>query len=128
MRQRVPAVMKAKTKLVVSVRAPMTVDPRAWPRTRLMKRIEVPAALFAAVSEAQMMSAEVAATKNLLTHVARGREWATPGVQLAVQRAVAGLGTGLETASPRLQAVLRRLADDLAGGMETLAPRVQENT
>ncbi len=60
-RQRAPAVMKAKTKLVVSMSAPMTVDPRAWPRTRLTKRIEVPAALFAAVSEAQMMSTEVAA-------------------------------------------------------------------
>lgn len=61
-----------------------------------------------------------------MTHLAKGREWATPGVQVALQTAVAGLGTGIETASPRLQAVLRRLADDLGGGVNTLTPRVQE--
>ncbi|MBT2551024.1 hypothetical protein, partial [Arthrobacter sp. ISL-65] len=65
-------------------------------------------------------------SENLMTHLAKGREWATPGVQAALQRAVAGLDTGIETASPRLQAVLRRLADELAGGVETLTPRVQE--
>jgi hypothetical protein len=65
-------------------------------------------------------------SENLMNHLAKGREWATPGVQVALQRAVAGLDTGIETASPRLQAVLRRLADELAGGVETLAPRVQE--
>jgi hypothetical protein len=65
-------------------------------------------------------------SENLMPHLAKGREWATPGVQVALQRAVAGLDTGIETASPRLQAVLRRLADDLAGGVETLTPRVQE--
>ncbi len=65
-------------------------------------------------------------SENLITHVAKGKEWATPGVQVALQRAVAGLDTGIETASPRLQAVLRRLADELAGGVETLTPRVQE--
>lgn len=65
-------------------------------------------------------------SENLLSHLAKGREWATPGVQVAVQRAVAGLDTGIETASPRVQALLRRLAEELAGGVETLTPRVQE--
>ena len=65
-------------------------------------------------------------SENLLSQLARGREWATPGIQAAVQRAVAGLDTGVETASPRLQALLRRLAEELAGGVESLAPRVQE--
>ncbi|MFC9772085.1 MULTISPECIES: hypothetical protein [unclassified Pseudarthrobacter] len=64
--------------------------------------------------------------ENLTGHLARGREWATPGVQAALQRAVAGLDAGVETASPRLQTVLRRVADELAGGVETLTPRVQE--
>lgn len=63
---------------------------------------------------------------NLMTQLAKGREWATPGVQAALQRAVAGLDSGIETASPRLQTLLRRLADELAGGVETLTPRVQE--
>ncbi|HEY1155281.1 MAG TPA: hypothetical protein VGE95_03190 [Arthrobacter sp.] len=61
-----------------------------------------------------------------MSQLARGREWATPGVQAALQRAVAGLDTGIETASPRLQALLRRLAEELAGGVEILTPRVQE--
>ncbi|WP_258803762.1 hypothetical protein [Pseudarthrobacter sp. NS4] len=65
-------------------------------------------------------------SENLMTQLAKGREWATPGVQAALQRAVAGLDTGIETASPRLQELLRRLADELAGGVETLTPRVQE--
>lgn len=64
--------------------------------------------------------------ENLITHLAKGREWATPGVQAAVQKAVAGLDTGVESASPRLQALLRRMADELAGGVETLTPQVQE--
>lgn len=63
----------------------------------------------------------------LLTHLAHGREWATPGVQAALQRVVTGLDAGVETASPRVQALLRRLAEDLAGGVETLTPRVQES-
>jgi len=65
-------------------------------------------------------------SENLMTQLAKGREWATPGVQTALQRAVAGLDTGIETASPRLQALLRRLADELAGGVETITPRVHE--
>lgn len=64
-------------------------------------------------------------SENLMSHLAKGKEWATPGAQAALQRAVAGLDTGIETASPRLQAVLYRLADELAGGVETLTPRVQ---
>ena len=64
--------------------------------------------------------------ENVMAHLAKGREWATPGVQAALQRAVAGLDTGIETASPRLQSLLRLLADELAGGVETLTPRVQE--
>lgn len=65
-------------------------------------------------------------SENLLGQLARGREWATPGVQVALQKAVAGLDSGIETASPRLQALLRRLADELATGVETMTPRVQE--
>jgi hypothetical protein len=65
-------------------------------------------------------------SENLITHLARGREWATPGVQAALQRAVAGLDSGIETASPRLQALLRRLAEEIAGGVETLTPQVQD--
>ncbi|WP_306633394.1 hypothetical protein [Pseudarthrobacter siccitolerans] len=65
-------------------------------------------------------------SENLMAHLAKGREWATPGVHAALQRAVAGLDTGVETASPRLQEVLRRLADEVAGGVQTLTPRVQE--
>jgi hypothetical protein len=65
-------------------------------------------------------------SENLATHLAKGREWATPGVQAALQRAVAGLDTGIETASPRLKSVLYRLSDELAGGVETLTPRVRE--
>ncbi|WP_457949968.1 hypothetical protein ACTAQI_05000 [Pseudarthrobacter sp. alpha12b] len=65
-------------------------------------------------------------SENLMSQLAKGGEWATPGVQTALQRAVAGLDTGIETASPRLQALLRRLADELAGGVETITPRVHE--
>lgn len=65
-------------------------------------------------------------SENLMSQLAKGREWATPGVQAAVQKAVAGLDTGIESASPRLQTLLRQLADELAGGVETLTPRVQE--
>ena len=64
--------------------------------------------------------------ENLVTQLARGREWATPGVQVALQRAVAGLDTGIETASPRLQTLIRHLADELATGVQTVTPRVQE--
>lgn len=65
-------------------------------------------------------------SENLVNQLARGREWATPGVQAALQRAVAGHDTGIETASPRLQALLRRLADELAGGLQAMTPRLQE--
>ena len=65
-------------------------------------------------------------SENLMSQLTKGREWATPGVEAALQKAVAGLDTGIESASPRIQAGLRRLADELAGGVETLAPRVHE--
>jgi hypothetical protein len=65
-------------------------------------------------------------SENLMSQLAKGREWATPGVQAALQRAVAGLDTGIETASPRLQALLRRLADEVVCGVETVTPRLQE--
>lgn len=65
-------------------------------------------------------------SENLLSQLSRGREWATPGVQVALERAVAGLDAGIETASPRLQALLRRLSAELAGGVETLTPRIQD--
>ena len=65
-------------------------------------------------------------SENLMSQLTKGREWATPGVEAALQKAVAGLDSGIESASPRIQAGLRRLADELAGGVETLAPRVHE--
>ncbi|CAH0127763.1 hypothetical protein SRABI26_00138 [Arthrobacter sp. Bi26] len=65
-------------------------------------------------------------SENLISQLTKGREWATPGVEAALQKAIAGLDTGIESASPRIQAGLRRLADELAGGVETLAPRVHE--
>lgn len=65
-------------------------------------------------------------SENLRIRLAQGKEWATPGVEAALQRAVAGLDTGLESASPRIQAALRRIADELAVGVETLTPRVHE--
>ena len=65
-------------------------------------------------------------SENLMSQLTKGREWATPGVEAALQRLVAGLDTGIESASPRIQTGLRRLAEELAGGMETLTPRVHE--
>jgi hypothetical protein len=65
-------------------------------------------------------------SENLMSQLTKGREWATPGVEAALQKAVAGLDSGIESASPRIQAGVRRLADELAGGVETLAPRVHE--
>jgi hypothetical protein len=62
----------------------------------------------------------------LLTRVAKGREWATPGVEAALRRALTGIDTGLEAASPRLQASLRTIADELAGRVETATPRLHE--
>lgn len=64
--------------------------------------------------------------ENFKVRLAKGKEWATPGVETALQRLVAGLDTGIESASPRVQAALRRIADELAGGVETLTPRVHE--
>lgn len=65
--------------------------------------------------------------ENLMSQLAQGREWATPGVEATSERVVAGLDAGIESASPRIQAGLRRLADELAGGVESLALRVQES-
>ncbi|GGH92293.1 hypothetical protein ACFFGR_04390 [Arthrobacter liuii] len=63
---------------------------------------------------------------NPVSQLAMGREWATPGVQAALQRAVAALDTGIETASPRLQDLLRRLTNELGGDMEALTPRLHK--
>ena len=65
-------------------------------------------------------------SENLISQLTKGREWATPEVEAALQKVVAGLDAGIESASPRIQAGLRRLADELAGEVETLAPRVHE--
>ena len=65
-------------------------------------------------------------SESLMSQLTKGREWATPEVEAALQKMVAGLDTGIESASPRIQAGLRRLADELAGGVETLTPRVHE--
>ena len=62
----------------------------------------------------------------LLSRVNKGREWATPGVEAALRRALTGIDTGLEAASPRLQASLRAIADELAGRVETATPRLHE--
>lgn len=62
----------------------------------------------------------------LLTRLAKGREWATPGIEVALRRALTGVDTGLEVASPRLQASLRTIADELAGRVETATPRLHE--
>ena len=40
-------------------------------------------------------------SENLISQLTKGREWATPGVAAALQRAVAGLDAGVESASPR---------------------------
>jgi hypothetical protein len=62
----------------------------------------------------------------LLTRVAKGREWATPGIEAALRRALTGIDTGLEAASPRLQASLQTIADELAGRVETATPWLHE--
>lgn len=64
--------------------------------------------------------------ENLLTHVAKGREWATPGIEAALHRALTGIDSGLEAASPRIQASLRTIADELAGGVGSVTPRLHE--
>ncbi|WP_258805736.1 hypothetical protein [Pseudarthrobacter sp. NS4] len=64
--------------------------------------------------------------ENLAPKAARGKEWATPGLVAALQRAVSGLDTGREAASPRAQTKLRRLAEDLGAGVERVRPRLQE--
>ncbi|MBT2548054.1 hypothetical protein [Arthrobacter sp. ISL-65] len=64
--------------------------------------------------------------ETLLARLARGREWATPGIEVALRRALTGIDTGLETASPRLQASLRTIADELAGRVEAATPRLHE--
>ncbi|CAH0128314.1 MULTISPECIES: hypothetical protein [unclassified Arthrobacter] len=65
-------------------------------------------------------------SENLISQLTKGKEWATPEVEAALQKVVEGLDAGIESASPRIQAGLRRLADELAGGVETLVPRVHE--
>ncbi|HSN35297.1 MAG TPA: hypothetical protein VLT34_03015 [Arthrobacter sp.] len=79
------------------------------------------------------LSAETARTaqarhlqENLIERLEKGREWATPAVESALRRAVAGIDSGIDAASPRLQASLRAIADELAGGVETVTPRLHE--
>ena len=62
----------------------------------------------------------------LLERVEKGREWATPAVETALRRALAGVESGIDVASPRLQASLRAIAEELAGGVETVTPRLHE--
>lgn len=64
--------------------------------------------------------------ENLIARLAKGREWATPGVEAALRRALERIDAGIDAASPRLQASLRALADELAGGVETVTPRLHE--
>ena len=65
-------------------------------------------------------------SENLVSQLTKGREWATPEVEAALQKVIAALDAGIESASPRIQAGLRRLADELAGGVETLTPRANK--
>ena len=65
-------------------------------------------------------------SENLMSQLTKGREWATPGVEAALQGVLAGLDAGIESASPRIQTGLRWLAEELAGGVETLTPRVHD--
>ena len=65
-------------------------------------------------------------SENLMSQLTKGTEWATPGVEAALQKLIAGLDSGVDSASPRIQTGLRRLADELAGEVETLTPRVHE--
>ncbi|WP_104140182.1 hypothetical protein [Arthrobacter sp. ZGTC131] len=62
----------------------------------------------------------------LVARLAKGREWATPGVESALRRALGRIEAGIDVASPQLQATLRAMADELAGGVETLTPRLHE--
>ncbi|MET3172789.1 UNVERIFIED_ORG: hypothetical protein ABIB52_000617 [Arthrobacter sp. UYCu721] len=62
----------------------------------------------------------------LITRLAKGREWATPGIEEALRRVLTGIDSGLEAASPRLQVSLRAIADELAGGVEAATPRLHE--
>ena len=64
--------------------------------------------------------------ENLIARLAKGREWATPGVESALRRALGQIDAGIDVASPRLQATLRSIADELAGGVEAVTPRVHE--
>ena len=62
----------------------------------------------------------------LLERLEKGREWATPAVESALRRTLAGIDSGIDVASPRLQASLRAIAEELAGGVETVTPRLHE--
>lgn len=64
--------------------------------------------------------------ESLVTHLSKGKEWATPGIEAALHRALRGIDTGIEAASPRIQASLRTIADELAGGVEAATPRLHE--
>jgi hypothetical protein len=64
--------------------------------------------------------------ENLMARLSKGREWATPGVESALRRALGRIDAGIDVASPRLQATLRAIADELAGGVETVTPRLHE--
>ena len=64
--------------------------------------------------------------ENLLERLEKGREWATPAIESALRRALAGIDNGIDVASPRLQANLRAIAEELAGGVETVTPRLHE--
>jgi hypothetical protein len=65
--------------------------------------------------------------ENLIARLAKGREWATPGVEAALRRALGQVEAGIDVASPRLQATLRAIADELAEGVEAVTPRVHEH-
>lgn len=62
----------------------------------------------------------------LTLRLAKGREWATPGIEAALRRLLTQIDSGIDTASPRIQASLRTIADELAEGVEAATPRLHE--
>lgn len=62
----------------------------------------------------------------LALRLAKGREWATPGIEAALRRVLTQIDAGIDAASPRIQESLRTIADELAGGVEAATPRLHE--
>ena len=98
---------------------------RKSPRPKLCPPHDLEVPMYTSEKTARMAQARHL-QENLVTQLARGREWATPGIETALHRALTGLDSGIEAASPRIQASLRVIADELAGGVDAVVPRVHE--